>query len=319
MAKYTFKDFSEDVFKTVKRPLGAVDIWKEGKKLGLDQKLGSNGETPWQTIGAQIYVDIKKGNSKFQQVSKKPVLFSLTNQKVSAKDIEESISVDEKDTGFKERDLHPVLVKYLYSNPQFKCLTKTIFHEYSKRSKKNVDKWIHPDLIGVYFPFEDYDSRTLNACNLLKEKTYKIFSFEMKRNITTANLREYYFQAVSNSSWANEGYLVAPYISDDDLLLSELSLLNNAFGIGVIKLDIQFPEQSKILFYAKSKTNIDIDMLDKLMEKNKHVQDVFDALVDSNRLGKIVEREKFDEVLSDEAYQKHVADKKLLTIDDDSI
>jgi hypothetical protein len=30
----------------------------------------------------------------------------------------------------------------------------------------------------------------------------------MKKELNFSNLRESYFQAVSNSSWANEGYLV---------------------------------------------------------------------------------------------------------------
>ena len=50
------------------------------------------------------------------------------------------------------------------------------------------------------------------------------------------NYRESFFQAVSNSSWANEGYLVAAEIIQDDELLSELECLSIAFGI--IQLDI---------------------------------------------------------------------------------
>ena len=52
------------------------------------------------------------------------------------------------------------------------------------------------------------------------------------------NYREFFFQAVSNSSWANEGYLVAAEIIQDDELLSELECLSIAFGIGIIQLDI---------------------------------------------------------------------------------
>lgn len=59
----------------------------------------------------------------------------------------------------------------------------------------------------------------------------------MKKTLNFTNLREYYFQAVSNSSWANEGYIVALDIDEDDSFLAELKRLNNAFGIGVIKLN----------------------------------------------------------------------------------
>ena len=61
----------------------------------------------------------------------------------------------------------------------------------------------------------------------------------MKKTLNFTNLREYYFQAVSNSSWANEGYIVALGIDEDDSFLAELKRLNNAFGIGVIKLNAE--------------------------------------------------------------------------------
>ncbi len=61
----------------------------------------------------------------------------------------------------------------------------------------------------------------------------------MKKTLNFTNLREYYFQAVSNSSWANEGYIVALDIDEDDSFFAELKRLNNAFGIGVIKLNAE--------------------------------------------------------------------------------
>jgi len=48
------------------------------------------------------------------------------------------------------------------------------------------------------------------------------------------------FQAVSNSSWANFGYLVAAEIGGTDTL-KELRMLFAARGIGFIKLDVDNP------------------------------------------------------------------------------
>lgn len=80
---------------------------------------------------------------------------------------------------------------------------------------------------------------TLKKLKLFNEQPYKVFSFEMKQKLDLGNLRSEYFQAVSNSSWANEGYLVAPIITtENEDFMSELTLLNNSFGIGVIKLNI---------------------------------------------------------------------------------
>lgn len=312
---YGFKEFSTEVLKTINKPLGQTDIWNKGVELGLDKKLGTQGKTPWASIGAQIYEEIKnkKEKSRFKQVSKRPAMFALIDQKVSANDINDIITQPEKKENKKqkeqyERKLHAVLVKYLDSNQYFKCRTKTIKHEVSTKAKKRVNYWIHPDLIGVHFPFDDFEETTLEALSVLNEKSYRIYSFEMKVNINSSNLREYYFQAVSNSSWANEGYLVAPEIVGDDEFFSELSLLNNAFGIGVIKLNIDIPEQSEILFYSKKKNDLDINMLDKLISINRNVKDVFDKIIESNKLNRQVEEEKFDEVLTDEQYEKYKKD-----------
>jgi len=72
----------------------------------------------------------------------------------------------------------------------------------------------------------------------------------MKIDINISNLREYYFQAVSSSSWAHERYLVAIYIVEEPELIDEMRCLNNAFGIVVIRLDAEHFMQSEILFSA---------------------------------------------------------------------
>ena len=81
----------------------------------------------------------------------------------------------------------------------------------------------------------------------------KLYSYEVKRELNFSNLRESYFQAVSNSSWANEGYLVAAEIDSDDEFLDEIKMLSNYFGIGLIKLNINSPDSSEIIYLAKQK------------------------------------------------------------------
>lgn len=115
---------------------------------------------------------------------------------------------------------------------------------------------MHPDIVGIYYPFNDYSTQVINLFSIVAEEPYKLFSFEMKKEINYSNLREYYFQAVSNSSWANEGYLVTLKIKDNDEdIYEELRRLNNAFGIGIIKLNPVNISQSEILFLAMKKRN----------------------------------------------------------------
>jgi hypothetical protein len=87
----------------------------------------------------------------------------------------------------------------------------------------------------------------------------------LKREITSDyELKKVYFQAVSNSSWANYGYLVAFEI--DNRLDDEIKRLNESFGIGVIEL-FSNPYQSKILYQSKYR-ELDIKTIDKLCKNN---------------------------------------------------
>jgi hypothetical protein len=49
-----------------------------------------------------------------------------------------------------------------------------------------------------------------------------LFSFEIKKSIIKAGYSESFLQALSNSSWAHEGCLVAADIKQDDKLMSQL-------------------------------------------------------------------------------------------------
>ena len=126
----------------------------------------------------------------------------------------------------------------------------------------------------------------------------KLFSFELKKNLSKGNYRESYFQAVSNSSWANEGYLVAGSVQQDDDLLSELERLSTAFGIGIIELDLDDIDSSKVLYPAKTKLSLDWETMNKLCEQNpdfnKFIQDVKIDL-ESKRIHKA----EYDKIISD--------------------
>ena len=94
-------------------------------------------------------------------------------------------------------------------------------------------------------------------------------SYELKKEINSdSELKKAYFQAVSNSSWANYGYLVAFEFSDN--LYEEMERLNQSFGIGIIELNAN-PYQSKILFPA-SYRDLDFKTIDKLCKMNNEFE-----------------------------------------------
>ena len=146
--------------------------------------------------------------------------------------------------------------------------SKTIFHEQSNGKDSN-QIWTHPDMIGIKF----LNLQTKASQNFLKSinrvDTFKLSSYELKREINNdSDLKKAYFQAVSNSSWANYGYLVAFEFSDS--LYEEMSRLNQSFGIGIIKLNAN-PYQSKVLFTAKYR-DLDFKTIDKLCKVYKEFE-----------------------------------------------
>ena len=165
---------------------------------------------------------------------------------------EESAEIKKiRESDFNERDLHPLLVKYVKDNPHFHCYAKTIYQENSVRKVKGANEWLHPDLVGVYFPFGDYSKETMKLQVSLNINSIKLFSFEMKKHLDYGNLRQCFFQAVSNSSWANEGYLVCLKLNNEPDFLNEIQRLSNAFGIGIIQLNVENINDSEIVCPAR--------------------------------------------------------------------
>nr|WP_217934652.1 HTH domain-containing protein [Enterocloster clostridioformis] len=296
---FGFIDFAKEVLKASESPLSVEEMWEAGCNQGLDEKLGSSGKTPIRTLSARIYVDIKNNtDSVFMQVSKRPAKFYLKGKDINPEKGIPDSGAGRKKSKFTERDLHILLSSFVCTDEHFKCMTKTIYHEVSKREKSGKNKWLHPDIVGVHFPFDSYTDNTLKLFDVLKVNPYKLYSFEMKINLTLSNLREYYFQAVSNSSWAHEGYLVALQISEEPELMDELRRLNNAFGIGVIRLDAEHFMQSEILFSAKEKDSLDWDTINRLVDDNRNFKSFLNDLMEDVKVGKV--KSRYDDVYLEE-------------------
>lgn len=296
---FGFIDFAKEVLEDSDSPISVEEMWKAGCNLGLDKNLGSSGKTPIRTLSARIYVDIKNNvNSVFLQVSKRPAKFFLKGKDINPEKETPESDGSRRNSKFTERDLHILLSSFVCTDEHFKCMTKTIYHEVSKREKSGKNKWLHPDIVGVHFPFDSYTDNTLKLFDVLKVNPYKLYSYEMKISLSLSNLREYYFQAVSNSSWAHEGYLVVLQISEEPELMDELRRLNNAFGIGVIRLDAEHFMQSEILFSAKEKDSLDWETINRLVDDNRNFKNFLNDLMEDIKVGKV--KSRYDDVCLEE-------------------
>jgi hypothetical protein len=291
----TGKELSAEILRRTRSPMTPEELWNYAVKNGLDEDTSVKGKTPWRTLGAQIYDDISKRpeTTQFCIESRKPTRFYLKGE--TFKESTEEAVVEK--SGIKEKGLHPYLVSFVKNDPHFYCYSKTIREGTASSKYLKQNQWMYPDIVGVHYPFEDdYDSTAYELFENLKQNSVRIYSFELKLSITTSDVRQFYFQAISNSSWANEGYLVAKNIDDD--AVEELRSLNSSFGIGVIKLDLENVAQSEILFPSKVRLSLDEEVVSKLA-KNGDFR-TFISRVNKSIKARDVNVIDYDEVLDDE-------------------
>ncbi|MDQ4141110.1 MAG: hypothetical protein M3142_11370, partial [Bacteroidota bacterium] len=205
-----------------------------------------------------------------------------------------------KKTEYLEKELHSFLTYYAFYF--LRCYTKTINH--SKSGKKEFGEWVHPDLVGCYFPIDEWKNDVLELSSAIGNISIRILSFELKRELSFSNLRESFFQTVSNSSWANEGYLVAASISKDEDFISELTRLSSAFGIGVIHLNIEDPNSTEILLPAKFKENLDWETINKLAMNKDFGEFLRRIKVDIT--SREIRKEKYDKIFESEELVKRI-------------
>jgi len=197
METITFLEFAKRVLEAEKRPLTTDEIWTIGKAKGFDALLKKQGKTPWATLGARLYVHVRdKSDGLFAHTDTRPKRFYLKSLKKSFKDVEQLIQDNPIDSSiatkkiFLEKDLHSFLAYFAYY--YLKSYTKTIHH--TKSDKKEFGEWIHPDMVGCYFPLEEWKPDVIEFSSSLGNISVRIFSFEIKRELTFSNLRESFFK-----------------------------------------------------------------------------------------------------------------------------
>ena len=216
--------------------------FKRGVYIALNTNAGRNG----------IEKDEEEGMLRYYFTEKAP------EEKFEEPDKEAEAEKPSED----EKGLYDILADYLRN---LDIGSKRIEESRVKHVIKvqGGNHWLYPDLIGIqHIVKEDWKNDDELALMGNSEKI-KLWSFEVKKDINTYNVREKYFQAVANSSWANFGYLVVAEIKGAETS-KELSMLANRHGIGVIFLDRENPEGGYIKIPAKEKESIDWVMLRRL-------------------------------------------------------
>ncbi len=209
------------------------------------------------------------------------------SEKTDIEEIEEAEKTSRKN-GHPEHDLYPLLCEYLYN--ELDIYPKRIDERKSSNSKgNNGNKWLHPDIVGLQNLSKDWDDDVINCANKHAFNKTSLWSFEVKIKINLSNVREYFFQTVSNSSWANNSYLVATEI--DEKSMKELKILCYGHNIGLIRLNKENPSESQILIPAIENDDLDWNMINRISEENPDFKEFVNRITEFYQTGKIKEKE----------------------------
>ncbi len=157
----TYIELGKKVLEQAERPLNKEEIWERACEMGLDKELKkgkrkahSSEEDEKQSIASLGSAlgehKIPKDKKQFFVTNnKKPFLYWLKSRegefppqetlKTKEKDDGQSECLDaakKQKTSSNERDLHPLLVKFLIEDPKFRLRCKTIYHEKCLKDKK---------------------------------------------------------------------------------------------------------------------------------------------------------------------------------------
>lgn len=182
-----------------------------------------------------------------------------------------------KKKGCREQELYLLLGEFLANG--LNIYAKRIDEKKSSNTNgRNGNKWLYPDVVGLRILSDNWDENIKRCIKHHQGAETELWSFEVKISLTMANVRESFFQTVSNSSWANYSYLVAADI--EERALNELRILSEAHHIGIIKLDIDNILESQILIPAPKKDILDWNVMNRICSVNSDFKD-FIAAVDN--------------------------------------
>jgi len=142
-------------------------------------------------------------------------------------------------------------------------------HNESAKKAAGLNKWKFPDVVTVRWDVlhdddeGEFDENTLDVMRGLGEPPFDLISTELKVDLRAANLRESFFQCVSNSKWANVSQLVVAGPISDQSVVEELARLGSSYEVDVLSFGLSH-EQFKSLPTAdkiRAMSNKDADAL----------------------------------------------------------
>ncbi|MEG3175227.1 HrgA protein [Sphingomonas sp. RB3P16] len=182
-----------------------------------------------------------------------------------------------------EADLYPKLGAFLSAESNLYVQRIDEKRSSNKRGPQG-NRWLYPDLVAMEDLTRGWTKEIRECVSEVGARKFRLWSIEVKLLLNRSNVREAYFQAVSNSSWANFAYLAAAEIEGADTL-KELRILSSLHGVGLIRIDGNVPTDSEVLIPARERSEVDWANCDRLASENADFQTVIHRLWEFHRTG----------------------------------
>jgi len=247
-------------------------------------------------IGSQKDQIIKSDQHVFWQDKPRPRIYWYDPAKEVSDTSQTVIENDDTDEtpsftrqSFSEHELYPILIDYLQSELKLYC--QRIDEKRSKNSRgSGGNQWLHPDIVAMQPVDKEWNELIRSCVKQGAGQSVRLWSFEVKKELSGSNARKSFFQAVSNSSWANEGYLVATSISDSTVE-QELRMLSALHGIGVILLNPANPSESEMMLPARSRADVDWQSVNRIVVENEDFKDYIELVSTYYQTGRVRARD----------------------------
>ncbi len=200
-------------------------------------------------------------------------------------DSSENIEIEPVADSFSEHDLYPMLIEFLNEDMGLYC--QRIDERRSVNSQGNGgNHWLHPDIVAMEPLDKSWDESVRTCVRHGNDQSVRLWAFEVKKELTRGNVRKCFFQTVSNSSWANYGYLVATSIANG--VEAELQMLSSLHGIGVLILNVGDLYSSQILIPAKENANVDWLSANRIVSENVDFKNYIEQVGIYHQTGKLI-------------------------------
>ncbi|CAI3934978.1 COG2958 family protein [Commensalibacter communis] len=247
-------------------------------------EIGSRATTTIKSYSAIEIQDQPRPRKFWFSSVKTDLTLTSEGQDIADQEISETIETQSKAEIISEKEMYPLLQHYL---SDIGLISKRLVETRSKKKVKNANKWLHPDIVAMQAIPERWHHVVQTCVQAGGGDMIHLWAFEVKKRITMSTIREDFFQTVSNSSWANYGYLVCATIEGEETE-EELRMLCALHGIGVINLVTENPSESNIIIPAKFRETPDWRSINRLVKENPDMEEFIKRVANYYKSGLLI-------------------------------